>query len=322
MSKAQVAATALLCRLLQRRTPEINGQSLFEGAGADAAKALQRERLLTIGPSLDWVTCPDCGVELARVASVFGPDRMMLQCPECQAVAAPLALRQTYKVNVTRVVRYLSLGVGLPDNSAQVLVPDRAWKLGVTEPRRGKPVTWYFALDLRDGELASALTRQVAADHAGPSDRIGTSTLMPLTANSPLHGHDVVHLADVGRISQSRFDLFDERAGKTGAAAIDPVPRRTTLYYLRDEGKVYVAGEEFVLEPVPRKILLALIADRDHEMNREVLWEASGSQAKNFSPSKAFDRARLVYQTFVDHHKGDAVYVLNILPDDRDWISP
>lgn len=317
-----MAATALLCRLLQQRAPEISGLSLFEGAGADAVRALQRERLLTIGPSLDWVTCPDCGVELARVASVVEPNRLMLQCPECEAVEAPLALRQSYRVNLTRVVRYLSLGIGLPDNSAQVLVPDRAWKLGVTEPKRGKPVTWYFALDLRDGELAAALARQVASDHAGRSHCIVTSTLMPLTPNSPLHGHDVVHLADVGRISQSRFDLFDERAGKTGAAAIDPVPRHTTLYYLRDEGKVYVAGEEFELEPVPSKILLALIGDRDHEMNREALWEASGSGAKNFSPSKAFDRARLVYQTFVEHRKGDAVYVLNILPDDRDWISP
>lgn len=322
MSNAQVAATALLCRLLQRRTPEISGLSLFEGAGADAARALQRERLLTIGPSLDWVTCPDCGVELARVASVVEPDRMMLQCPECEVVEAPLALRQTYKINLTRVVRYLTLGIGLPDNSAQVVVPARAWKLGVTEPKRGKPVTWYFALDLRDGELAAALSRKVAADHAGRSHCIVTSTPLPLGASSPLKDHDIAHLAELGRISQSRIELFGDRAGLMGAATIDSIPRHTTLYYLRAEGKVYVAGEEFVLEPAPREILLALIADRDHEMSREALREASGSQAKNFSPSKAFDRARLVYQTFVDHKKADAVYVLNILPADRDWISP
>jgi hypothetical protein len=322
VSSAQVAATALLCRLLQRRTPEINGQSLFAGMDAEAGKILQRERLLTIGPSLDWVTCPECGVELARVVRVVEPDQLVLDCPECETVAAPLALRQTYKVNLARVVRYLSSGIGLTDQPAHEVVPDRAWKLGVTEPRRGKPVTWYFARDLRDGELASALARQVAADHAGPSHRIVTSTLSPLTPSSPLHGHDVVHLADIGRISQSRFDLFNERAGKTGAAVIDPVPRHTTLYYLRAEGKVYVDGEAFGLEPAPRDILLALINDRDHEMSREALRDACGSQAKNFSPSKAFDRARKVYQTFVEHRKGDAVYALKIAPDDRGWISP
>ena len=45
MSQAQVDATALLCRLLERDKPEINGQALVTDH-ADAATHLLRERLL------------------------------------------------------------------------------------------------------------------------------------------------------------------------------------------------------------------------------------------------------------------------------------
>lgn len=73
MSQAQVNATALLCRLLERDKPEINGQALVTDH-PDAATHLLRERLLVLGRTLDWVTCPECGIETARVMRELSPD--------------------------------------------------------------------------------------------------------------------------------------------------------------------------------------------------------------------------------------------------------
>ena len=51
MSQTQVDATALLCRLLERDKPEINGQALVADH-AHAATHLLRERLLVLGRAL------------------------------------------------------------------------------------------------------------------------------------------------------------------------------------------------------------------------------------------------------------------------------
>jgi hypothetical protein len=103
MSQSQVDATALLCRLLERDKPEINGQALVTDH-ADAATHLLRERLLVLGRTLDWVTCPECGIETARVVRELSPDRIALRCPDCAEAQAPRRLRETHKVALQRVI--------------------------------------------------------------------------------------------------------------------------------------------------------------------------------------------------------------------------
>ena len=103
MSQAQVDATVLLCRLLERDKPEYNGQALFD-AGAEAATHLLRERLLVVGHPLDWVNCPECCSELARVVRDVSADRIALLCPECEDVDASRRLRETYKAVPARAV--------------------------------------------------------------------------------------------------------------------------------------------------------------------------------------------------------------------------
>ena len=124
MSQTQVDATALLCRLLERDKPEINGQALVTDH-ADAAAHLLRERLLVLGRTLDWVTCPECGIETARVVRELSPDRIALCCVDCDDVEAPRRLRETHKVALQRVIAALLNGLGL---SANGLKPKDALK--------------------------------------------------------------------------------------------------------------------------------------------------------------------------------------------------
>jgi hypothetical protein len=144
MSQAQVNATALLCRLLERDKPEINGQALVTDH-PDAATHLLRERLLVLGRTLDWVTCPECGIETARVMRELSPDRIALRCPDCAEAQAPRRLRETHKVALQRVIAALLNGLGLSANGLKPIDHELTWRLGTTEPTRGKALTWYFA---------------------------------------------------------------------------------------------------------------------------------------------------------------------------------
>jgi hypothetical protein len=190
MSQAQVDATALFCRLLDLAKPEINGQALREGRDKVAATHLLRERVLVLGKSLDWVTCPECGIETARVVREESPDEIILHCPECNDVMASRHLRETYKVALQKFIPSLLNGLELSANGMKQIQPDLIWRLGTTE-KRGKAVTWYFARLLHRPEVASRLRDQLIAEKTVQSCVILTSSEVPLPAGSALTEFDV-----------------------------------------------------------------------------------------------------------------------------------
>ncbi|MHA6834899.1 hypothetical protein [Ralstonia pseudosolanacearum] len=324
MSQAQVDATVLLCRLLERDKPEYNGQALFD-AGAEAATHLLRERLLVVGHPLDWVNCPECCSDIARVVRDVSADRIALLCPECEDVDAPRRLRETYKVMPARAVAAALSGLGMNAGGVKVIESDRVWRLGTTEPTRGKPLTWYFARQLGRPEVGARLWEQIQLERTASSCVVLTTSDLPLPIGSPLAGFDVRTLRTVARIGQSRFEFFADRQAAPGAQQVGEVELRltaqTTLRYVRSLGKAFIEGAEYPLEPRQQAMLLALISDLDHEMGKDALKAACGSQAQRFSPSKEFDRNLVVYKTFIRYLRDDERYAL-IIPDaDREWLG-
>ncbi|MDB0565158.1 hypothetical protein AB6Q13_06295 [Ralstonia solanacearum] len=324
MSQAQVDATVLLCRLLERDKPEINGQALFDG-DPQAAAHLLRERLLVVGRPLDWVTCPDCRVEIARVVRDVSADRVALRCPECEDIDASRRLRETYTVVPARAVAALLSGLGMTAGGMKVIEPDRVWRLGTTEPTRGKPLTWYFARQLGRPEIGARLREQIQLERTAGSCVALTTSELPLPIGSPLVGFDVRMLSSAARISQSRFEFFADRQAAPGAQQVgEAEPRltaQTTLRYVRPLGRAVIEGQEYPLEPRQQAMLLALINDLDHEMGKDALKIACGSQAQVFSPSKDFRRNPVVYQTFIRYLRDDERYALIIPDGDRDWLG-
>ncbi|MDO3558737.1 hypothetical protein [Ralstonia pseudosolanacearum] len=324
MSQAQVDATLLLCRLLERDKPEYNGQALFD-AGAEAATHLLRERLLVVGHPLDWVNCPECCSEIARVVRDVSADRIALFCPECEDVDASRRLRETYKAVPARAVAAVLSGLGMNAGGMKVIEPDRVWRLGMTEPTRGKPLTWYFGRQLGRPEVGARLRDQIQLERTANSCVILTSSDVPLPVGSPMAGFDVRTLRSVARIGQSRFEFFVGRQAAPGAQQVDEaqpqVRAQTTLRYVRSLGKAFIEGAEYPLEPRQQAMLLALINDLDHEMGKDALKIASGSQAQLFSPSKDFRRNPVVYQTFIRYLRDDERYALIIPDEDRDWLG-
>ncbi len=323
MSAAQLEATALLCSLLERSPMEITAAALL-AEHRQAALPLFQERLLVPGPRLEWVSCPECGVESARVRRDVSVQHVALTCPRCEVIQAPVHVCQTYQLALQRLIPMLLSGLNLSLAGMRPLEPDRCWRLGTLQPARGKVLTWYFARELDQLDVAARLREQIMRERTSTSCRVLTSTELPLPHGSPMEPFDVCMLSSVGRISQNRFEFFSQRMVDASPAHAESNPSPgTTLRHVRHHGKVLIDGEEYLLEPRQKALLLALMDDLDHEMSLEGLRSACGSQAQRFSPSKAFDRsedARLIYRTFVKYLVADERYTLLVPEEDHAWL--
>ena len=318
MSGKLVNATGVLCRLLEQSKPTINGAALLGGEFGEGGHELVRERLLVLGPALSYVTCPDCGIEMARVVRFVGVDQVLLYCDECGEVDADRALLQTYTVSLSRFIDRMVSSLELTPSNRKAIDNDISWRLGVQEHKRGKAQTWYFARHLNDHTVARHLLDQIRSDNAAQSAKIITSTDVPLPDGSPLVGYDIKNLAAIARMSQNVFLFFDDRAEVTVAQPEEEPAPVTSLRHVRHKGWAYVDGEKYELEGMQQKILLALMDAHTHRLEGKVIADRCGSDAFPFQPAKYFGRNNEVYKAFARYVPGDKVYELIIHPEDAD----
>ncbi len=318
MSEKLVNATGVLCRLLEQSKPTINGAALLGGEFGEGGHELVRERLLVLGPALSYLTCPDCGIEMARVVRFVGVDQVLLYCDECGEVDADRALLQTYTVSLSRFIDRMVSSLELTPSNRKAIDNDISWRLGVQEHKRGKAQTWYFARHLNDHTVARHLVDQIRSDNAAQSAKIITSTDVPLPDGSPLVGYDIKNLAAIARMSQNVFLFFDDRAEATVAQPEEEPAPVTSLRHVRHKGWAYVDGEKYELEGMQQKILLALMDAHAHRLEGKVIADRCGSDAFPFQPAKYFGRNNEVYKAFVRYVPGDKVYELIIHPEDAD----
>ncbi len=318
MSEKLVNATGVLCRLLEQSKPTINGAALLGGEFGEGGHELVRERLLVLGPALSYLTCPDCGIEMARVVRFVGVDQVLLYCDECGEVDADRALLQTYTVSLSRFIDRMVSSLELTPSNRKAIDNDISWRLGVQEHKRGKAQTWYFARHLNEHTVARHLLDQIRSDNAAQSAKIITSTDVPLPDGSPLVGYDIKNLAAIARMSQNVFLFFDDRAEVTVAQPEEEPAPVTSLRHVRHKGWAYVDGEKYELEGMQQKILLALMDAHAHRLEGKVIADRCGSDAFPFQPAKYFGRNNEVYKAFVRYVPGDKVYELIIHPEDAD----
>jgi Zn-finger nucleic acid-binding protein len=318
LSGKLVNATGVLCRLLEQSKPTINGAALLGGEFGEGGHELVRERLLVLGPALSYVTCPDCGIEMARVVRSVGVDQVLLYCDECGEVDADRALLQTYTVSLSRFIDRMVSSLELTPSNRKAIDNDISWRLGVQEHKRGKAQTWYFARHLNEHTVARHLLDQIRSDNAAQSAKIITSTDVPLPDGSPLVGYDIKNLAAIARMSQNVFLFFDDRAEVTVIQPEEETEPVTSLRHVRHKAWAYVDGVKYELEGMQQKILLALMDAHAHRLEGKVIADRCGSDAFPFQPAKYFGRNNEVYKAFVRYVPGDKVYELIIHPEDAD----
>ena len=181
---------------------------------------------------------------MARVVRELPGDMVLLPCGgDCEDFEAPRSVCQTTVVNTERVVGHLATGLDLNRHQVECLVPDFVWRMGLVEERRGKPVTWYFARHLNRDNTAQKLLVHLTGHRADRSASILTSSSVPLPASSQLAQYEVVHLAEVMRVSQNRFEFFANRIMEPAAmyqVRDSATDRGTTLRYVRSERNAYI----------------------------------------------------------------------------------
>ena len=320
MSASQILATELLCQLMESGKAEINGKALLCDEHEAAGQQLLKERVLVLGPTLSWVTCPECGVEVAKILREIGCKKIRVRCDGCGDVDTGHELQRTYKVNFNHLITLLGISLDLSPSSSKLIVPLKVWRLGTSEKIRGKPITWYFARHLNDPAVAKRLLDQLRMDHASQTARIITSSDLPLPEGSPLTGYNVAKLSSLARLSQSRFLFFAERSGSQALSPKEEPLPTTSLRLVREKGWAFVEGIKYELEGMQKNILLSLIDSHAHRLEGNVLGERCGSEAFPFQPSKFFSRNNEVYKAFVKYVPGDKVYELIVAHEDKDWL--
>ena len=80
MSQTQIEATALLCRMLESTAKEISGPLLSDPGNQDALAQLRLEHLVGFGEPLNWLQCPECRDDMARVVRELPGDKVLLLC--------------------------------------------------------------------------------------------------------------------------------------------------------------------------------------------------------------------------------------------------
>ena len=330
MSASYLQATELLCRLLELGNEPIGGMYLHESEGAEAAAILLRERLLNFSGGLSMASCYDCRVELARVVDappgyLITEGQILQLCPDCEDVVAPAYVAQTYRPAIDQLLARVMSGLGLLMNTRQEVVLDAAWHLGNTEPRPGKMLSWYFAKRLHDLSIAEALYEQLRLAGRQSDAVILTSSPMPLLSASPLVSLQVVGLSAAGRLGKSSFIFVADRLPGGGKQVAEPEERERihvdTLRYVASDGVVYCQGQQIKLTRQQKAILLALIEQRDHELSREALRDAANSRDEDFKPGKAFQRHKIIYQTFFEFDEDLELYRIKVSTEDTDWLG-
>lgn len=321
MSSKLVSAMGVLCHLLEQAKPTVNAAALLGGDYGDGGHELIRERMLVLGPALSHVTCPDCGIEMARFVRPVSVDQVRLYCDECGEVDTRRELLVTHTVSLARLVDRLASSLGLSSTNRKAIDNDISWRLGMQEHKRGKAETWYFARHLNDSTVARHLLDQIRADNATQSARVITTSDLPLPDGSLLAGYDVKNLGAIARLSQSKFIFFDERVAiVVSQVEEEPVAPGTSLRLVRDKGWAYVDGLKYELEAMQQKILLALMDAHNHRLEGNQIGARCGSDAFPFQPAKFFGRNKEVSAAFIHYVRGDKVYELIIHPEDRAWL--
>ena len=319
MTNKLIHATSVLCHLLEKSDPIINGSDLLAGEFAESGQELVRERLLTQALPLSYVTCPDCGIELAKYLRRTKNDRILLYCDECGEIDAQHTLTHTYKVSLPTVVDRLAISLELSKSNRKIIDQDTSWRLGIQEIKRGKSLTWYFARHLNDHSVARRLLDQIRGDSAALSSMIITSTELPLPPGSPLTDFTLQNLSLICRLSQNRFLFFNKKVEISL-----PVPEEkkpiTSLRYVRDKSKAYVDGVEYKLQPMQKKILIGFIEAHSHRLELNKIKELCGSQAADFRLARKFSRIEEVQKAFIKFVRIDDIYELIIHPEDQDWL--
>ena len=310
MSRQRLAATRLLMQLLEAEGDLVSLPS--GGEYRDEIDLLILERLIRAAVRREWLRCPECHEQEARVQTEMPGNRFKGFCTNCGAIEIPAAAVLRFSIQWHELIAHLCAGLNVGAAERKVVLPKQAWYLGTTFSG-AKQRAWYFARMIDRSEIAKVIREQIHADRCDAIATVVTSANTDQLQETRLRDIEVVRLDAVALLGTGRFDFNPVRMPHpvdVPEEADEDLPD-TTFRFVRGKGYARVNGENIPLSPQEKAILIAFFDQPEHELNKRELQDASGSQAQNFKPNQALKRIPQV-AALVHYLQVERLYWLDI----------
>lgn len=302
----------LLIQLLESETGTIRPSIQDGSVLIDDLNTLAEWRLARPAKIPEYIICPECFDAQAKVDSIE-----QITCPECGPQSIPEIQLRGREIWTDRVLNSMKLALTDSSHPHSVMVANHLWKIGQLSERQ-KISTIYFGRRLNDPDVANLAMDKIRLSSSIHDCILITSTQPTLLLHHELGNLRPLHLSDVMLLDGKGRLVFDfERLGATSIVSIAEAipPDLTSLRYLESTGVVYINGNRIDnLSPQEKDLLIVLLRHPDHELGKDALRDAVGSQAQKFKPRETFKHHLDVYAHFIEYLSADRVYHLKI-PD-------
>ena len=310
MSRQRLAATRLLMQLL-----EAEGDLLSLPSGGEYREELDLlilERLIRSAVRREWLRCPECHEQEARVQTEMPGNRFKGFCTGCGSIEIQAAAVLRFSIQWHELLAHLCAGLNVGAAERKVVLPKHAWYLGTTFSGT-RQRAWYFARMIDRAENAKTLREKIHADRCDAIATVVTSSNIDQLQETRLRDIEVVRLDTVALLGTDRFDFNPVRMPhpvEVPEEAEEDLPD-TTFRFVRSKKYARVEGENISLSNQEQAILIAFFDQPEHELSKRQIQDASGSQAQNFKPNQALKRIPQV-AAMVHYQQVEKLYRLDI----------
>ena len=310
MSRQRLAATRLLMQMLEAEGDLVSLPS--GGEYRDEIDLLILERLIRAAVRREWLRCPECHEQEARVQTEMPGNRFKGFCTSCGSIEIPAAAVLRFSIQWHKLIAHLATGLNVGAAERKVVRPMHAWYLGTTFSG-AKQRAWYFARMIDRPEIAKVIREQIHTDRCEAIATVVTSANTDQLQETRLRDIEVVRLDTIALLGAGRFDFNPARMPhpvEVPEEADEDLPD-TTFRFVRGKGYARVNGENIPLSPQEKAILIAFFDQPEHELSKRQIQDACDSKAENFKPNQALKRIPQVL-AMVHYLQVEKLYRLDI----------
>jgi len=293
-------ALTRLCSLIEAADGNLHPDAVRYSGEREAFRHLLDFGALGPGDGLSpGILCPWCGgAELAEIGFAHGQHRGY--CSDCGWVDLEVDQVKPLRVDVARIVRWLSVTLGLTGRYVcEALVPDALWRLGEIEHRR-KRRTVFFGRRLDVPACVPLVAQQLHAVCA-PGCGVLITTTPDVDATLLATDQRVVPLRAVAHLRKGGFVIENLAAYLDDVGTTEESSSETSLRLLHSGRTALIDGKQHRLSPQVYCFLSVLQATGGEPVHKRNLADALDIDVDRCKGTDIFKRHRDVYRTFVDH---------------------
>jgi hypothetical protein len=289
-----------LCGLLEAAEGDLHPDAVRYSGEREAYRYLVDLGALGPGDGVSaGILCPWCGgAELAEIGFAHGQHRGY--CSDCGWVDLGVDQVKPFRVDMARIVRWLSAALGLTGRYAsEALVPDALWRLGEIEHRRRRR-TVFFGRRLGDPACVPIIAKQLRRACA-PGCGVLITTTPDVDGALLATGHRVVPLRAVAHLRKGGFVIENLAAYLDEVGTTEESSSETSLRLLHSARIALIAGKQHKLSPQVYRFLSILEAAGGEPVHKRILADELDIAVDKCKGTDIFKRHRDVYYTFVDN---------------------